>query len=133
VARSGPLFGSGWVMAPSAECLSSVASCTLGSIWFDARSRVKGGSVVGHDVRAGQEDEAVGSPDRSAERYLEDRRQPDIAHGRRELSVPQRGCEVVEAGLSQPRATRHRLLEFGVVDPFGNEISVGGALDWRDG
>jgi hypothetical protein len=97
---------------------------------------VKGGSVVGHDVRAGQEDEedeAVGSLDRSAERCLENRRQPDVAHGRRELSVTQRGCEVVEAGVSQPRATHHGLLEFGVVDPFGNEISVGGALDWRDG
>ena len=42
------------------------------------------------------------------------------------------GRAVVEAGVSQPRATHQRLLEFGIVDPHGDEVSIGGALDRRD-
>ena len=34
--------------------------------------------------------------------------------------------------VSQPRPTHYGLLEFGVDDPFGNAISVGGALDRKD-
>ena len=37
-----------------------------------------------------------------------------------------------QGSISQPRETHYGLLEFGVDDPFGNTISVGGALDRKD-